>query len=83
MRGLLVLPDRQLALGADNLLLIFDLETKEIITEIELSKDPKTTIFDIQVLPSEFELPPNSLQSKIERIVGFAGQNVLWEKESA
>jgi len=80
LRGLLILPNRHLAIGADNVLLIFDLEIKKIVAEIELSEDLKTSIFDIQALSSDFDLPPDSLQCRTGRIVGFAGRDILWEK---
>ncbi len=80
LRGMLVLPNQQVVLGAGNTLIILDLHTKKITAEIELSKDPLNTVFDLQVLPPDFDLPPDSLQAKIGRIAGYNGQNVIWEK---
>ncbi|HUH97122.1 MAG TPA: hypothetical protein VLZ89_07180 [Anaerolineales bacterium] len=83
LRGLLVLSDGQLAIGTDNLLLVFNLQKGEVVSEIEITKDPRITIFDVQVLPPEFELPPDSLESRTGRIAGFANRNILWEKGRA
>lgn len=80
LRGLLVLPDRQLVIGAGNSLLVFDYQMGKIVTEIEVSKDPLNTVFEVGVLPPDFELPPPSLQAKVGRIVGFRGQEITWEK---
>ncbi len=78
LRGLLELPDGRLALGGSNELLIFDLVTRTVVDCIELSRDPLNTIFDIQIMPSNFDLPPESLQAKIGRIVAYDDQKTIW-----
>jgi hypothetical protein len=83
LRGLLVLPNRQLVIGAGNSLLVFDYLTRKIVTEIELSKDPLNTVFEVGILPPDFDLPPASLQAKVGRVVGFKGQEIIWEKPHA
>ena len=83
LRGLLELPDGRLALGSSNNLLIFDLQTCSIVDRIELSSDPLNSVFDIQFLPPEFDLPPDSLEDKVGKIVGFDGRKVLWESGAA
>ena len=60
-------------------MLFYDFQSREIIWEVELLSDPLNTIFDIKTLPSDFELPPVSLQEKTGRLIGFEGQNVIWE----
>ena len=77
------LPDGRLALGSSNNLLIFDLQTCSIVDRIELSSDPLNSVFDIQFLPPEFDLPPDSLEDKVGKIVGFDGCKVLWESGAA
>lgn len=79
LRGLAILPGRELLMGADNKLLVFDFAAKKITAEIEIAENPKTSIFDIQILPPDFELPPPSLESKCGRITGFAGRRVVWK----
>jgi hypothetical protein len=81
LRGLLVLPGRQLVIGAGNSLIFFDFNAQKITAEIQLSNDPLNTVFDLQILPPEFELPPASLQAKIGRIVGYSGQEVIWKTD--
>jgi hypothetical protein len=79
LRGLLVLPYGQLIIGAGNSLLIFDQTTGTVLDEIELSDDLHDTVFDVKILPSDFDLPPISLQAKLGSIVGYKGQAVIWE----
>jgi len=79
LRGLLVLPNGRLAIGAGNMLLYFDRVTQKVVDEIELSDDPHDTVFDVKLLPSEFDLPPASLQAKFGAILGYKGQTVVWE----
>lgn len=78
LRGLLELPDGRLLLGDCNTLLIFDLAARAVVDQIELSDDPMNSIFDIQIIPPDFELPPDSLEAKIGKIVAFDGQKTIW-----
>ncbi len=78
LRGLLELPDGRLALGSSNNVLIFDLQTCEIIDRIELSNEPLNSIFDIQLMPPDFDLPPDSLEAGVGRIIGYDGRKTLW-----
>jgi len=80
LRGILELPAKRLAIGAGNTLLIYDLAEQKIIEEVTLSVEPLNTVFDIQILPSDFELPPDSLEAKVGRMIGFENQKVIWEK---
>ena len=79
LRGLLVLPNGQLAIGAGNTLLTYDLQARKILSTLSLTDDPKNSVFDIQILPPEFELPPSSLHEKIGRVLGFDGRKIIWE----
>jgi hypothetical protein len=80
LRGLLELPDGRLAIGGGNALLIFDRSARQVVDTIELSSESHGTIFDIQIMPPEFELPPDSLEAKIGKIVAFDGQKTIWSK---
>jgi hypothetical protein len=62
-------------------LILFDFPAQKITAEIQLSEDSLNTVFDVQILPPEFELPPASLQAKIGRIVGYSGQEVIWKTD--
>lgn len=81
LRGLLELPDGRLALGSSNNVLIFDLKTCTIVDRIELSSDPLNSVFDIQIMPSDFDLPPDSLESKTGAILGYDGCKTIWDKK--
>jgi hypothetical protein len=78
LRGLLELPDGRLMLGSSNNLLIFDLKTCSIVDRIELSSDPLNSVFDIQIMPADFDLPPDSLEARLGQIVGYDGQKPVW-----
>lgn len=80
LRGLLILPNGQLAIGAGNSLLFYDLTRQEIVTHLELAEAEDTSIFDIKLLPENFDLPPESLEAKFGRIVGFDGRNIIWAR---
>jgi len=80
LRGLLELPDGHLLIGDSNVLLIFDLAARAVVDQIELSPDPMNSIFDIQIMPPEFELPPDSLEAKTGKIIAFDGQKTIWGK---
>lgn len=79
LRGLLELPDGRLALGSSNTVVIFDLRTCEIVDRIELSDDPLNSVFDIQILPPDFDLPPDSLEARVGQIAGYDGRKILWQ----
>jgi hypothetical protein len=79
LRGLLVLPDRRLIIGAGNALLTYDLKTRRTLSTYPLTQDPRDSVFDIQFFPSDFELPPASLAEKIGKVIGFEGRTILWE----
>ncbi|MFZ5881204.1 MAG: hypothetical protein ACOY0R_17700 [Chloroflexota bacterium] len=80
LRGLLELPDGRLALGSSNHVLIFDLGTRAIVDRIELSSEPLNSVFDIQIMPPNFDLPPDSLEAGLGQIAGYNGQKVLWRQ---
>lgn len=79
LRGLLVLQDGHVAIGAGNTLMIYDRVQKKMIHELALCEDDNVSIFDIKILPENFELPPNSLQAKFGRIVKFDGTKIIWD----
>lgn len=79
LRGLFVLPDGRLLIGASNVLLLFDLNSKEIISETKISDNEYEYIFEVHEFPTNFELPPESLQEKLGKIVKYQGREVMWE----
>ena len=82
LRGLLILPNGQLVAGAGNKLLIYDPGSRKVLSELRLTDDPNNSVFDIQIFPPEFELPPASLQEKVGRIIGFEGRHIIWEDKA-
>jgi hypothetical protein len=78
LRGLLVLQDGNLLMGASNDILLFNLKEKKVISEIRLSDNDQEHVFDIKDLPDDFELPPKSLQNKIGRIISYESCEVVW-----
>jgi hypothetical protein len=61
LRGARQLPDSTILLGDNNILLLYDYSTKNIIFNLPIIPDKNEAIFDIQLLPEEFDLPPISL----------------------
>ena len=80
LRGLLELPNGQLAVGSGNSLLFFDLSEMKVIGSIQVSEKPHDTVFDIQLLPDEFILPPESLEFITGRMLGYDGERILWNR---
>jgi hypothetical protein len=80
LRGLLELPNGQLVVGSGNSLLFFDLSEMKVIHSIKFSEKPHETVFDVQLLPDEFELPPESLEFITGRILGYEGERILWSR---
>ncbi|MEJ5225178.1 MAG: hypothetical protein WHV44_12045, partial [Anaerolineales bacterium] len=79
LRGLLVLPDNRVVMGASNTLIFYDLNARQVLSHLQLTDDPKNAVFDIQVFPEDFDLPPVSLQEKVGTVIGFSGQEILWK----
>ena len=80
LRGALQLPNGRLVLGASNSLLFFDLETGRVIEKVNLSDDVSNSVFDIKMLPDDFDLPPKSLEAEIGRMSHFDGREIIWEQ---
>jgi len=64
LRGARELPDSKILLGDNNVLLLYDYSTKNIIFDLPITPDLNEAIFDIQLLPDGFDLPPASFVKK-------------------
>jgi len=60
LRGATQLSDNTLLLGDNNHIIHFDLYEKKIISKTAISTNTFDAVFDINVLPEEFKLPPES-----------------------
>lgn len=60
LRGARKINDQTLMLGDNNYLIHYDLRNKEVISRTLLSKNPNEAVFDIQILPEGYSLPPES-----------------------
>ena len=60
LRGARQLPDGTILIGDNNFLIHFDLAGKKVLSKTLLIDDPSEAIFDINILPGHFELPPES-----------------------
>ncbi len=82
LRGAVELPDGTFALGSGNEVLIYDLRSCKVLDRIVFSDNPAESVHGLDILPPEFILPPDSLQSHLGQIVDFDGQNVVWDRSS-
>ena len=67
LRGAVVLEDNSVLLGDNNELVHFDISNKRIISRTLISEDPAEAIFDIDILPGTFSLPPESFVEHHEK----------------
>lgn len=60
LRGGIQLPDGTLLLGDNNDIIHFDLVNRQVLSKIRISEDGYEAVFDINLLPDHFALPPGS-----------------------
>jgi len=60
LRGARQLPDNTLLIGDNNEMIHYDMNGKQIISRTLICKDKSEAIFDINILPEDFGLPPLS-----------------------
>jgi len=60
LRGARQLPDNTLLIGDNNEMIHYDMNGKQIISKTLICEDITEAIFDINILPDDFELPPIS-----------------------
>ena len=63
LRGLERLSDRLMAAGSQNHLLLVDLYRKKVIDKIKISSREDDSVFDIKMLPSNFNEMPARLEA--------------------
>jgi hypothetical protein len=71
LRGAAWLPDGRLVLGSRNFLLTFDLDSRRLISTRQISDDKNESLYDIQVLPEDFDAPPLSFEMNFLQATGF------------
>ena len=71
LRGICELSAHIVVAGSMGWLLTYDLETQELLGSFQLTLDPTESIYDIKVLPSQYELPPLSFEKHFEHSTGF------------
>jgi hypothetical protein len=62
LRGAEQLPDGNLVMGDNNLLVHFDLAGRQVLSKTMITEDTSEAVFDVKVLPDRFDLPPQSFQ---------------------
>jgi len=60
LRGVTILDDKTIFLGDNNYLIHYNLLNNKISTRTLISDDPNEAIFEIDILPDNFTLPPKS-----------------------
>ena len=80
LRGAVRLPDGKFALGAGNEVLVYDPVLHQVTSRIRFSDNPLESVHGLNILPPDFDLPPDSLQAQCGKIIGFNGQEILWDR---
>lgn len=65
LRGGTSVSEKMIVLGSVGELIIFDLDSRTVQSKIQITDIPQETIFDIQILPTSYELPPYSFNEKL------------------
>lgn len=79
LRGACQLPDGTLILGDNNSLIHFDILGRRVIRRFPVSEDAGNSVYDIKIMPEDFDLPPDSLAQGLGQVTGFDGQSVLFD----
>lgn len=61
LRGVTLIPENKLVLGSDGGLLVFDRVKGCLLSTMQITDIPRESVFDIKILPSNYDLPPKSL----------------------
>ncbi|MFZ5881203.1 MAG: hypothetical protein ACOY0R_17695 [Chloroflexota bacterium] len=80
LRGAVRLPDGRFALGAGNEVLLYDLASRQVTGRVRFSDNPLESVHGLNLFPPDFDLPPDSLQAQCGKIIGFNGQDLLWDR---
>ncbi|HIE24758.1 MAG TPA: hypothetical protein EYP74_02030 [Anaerolineales bacterium] len=65
LRGVTQISENSLVLGSKGELIVFNLESRTVQERMQITDMPHESVFDIEILPSNFELPPNMLGERI------------------
>jgi hypothetical protein len=60
LRGARQLHDNSLLIGDNNELIHYDLIEKQVLSRTPICEDKSEAVFDINILPEDFDLPPES-----------------------
>jgi hypothetical protein len=81
LRGATLLSEDRLLVGSNGELVVFDLLGRCVVDRIQLSDDPKESVYDIKVLPEHYALPPESFAQHFEVAAGFKAEKIILDKE--
>lgn len=62
LRGARELSDGSILIGDNNYLIHFDMSNKKVLSRIRITDNPAEAVFDINLLPGHFGLPPKSFE---------------------
>ncbi|MBT6323134.1 MAG: hypothetical protein HOJ31_13235 [Anaerolineae bacterium] len=65
LRGSVLVSESTLVMGSNSELIIFNLNEHSVQGRIQISDIPHESIFDIEVLPSSYDLPPRDFNEKM------------------
>jgi len=76
LRGVFILNDRDILVGAQNALVRFDYRNNRVLRRNPLSQDQNEAIFEIKLLPDNFSLPPQDLPERLEEYERINGKHI-------
>jgi len=83
LRGVTKLSKRSILLGSNGQLITFDLITRRIIDQFQITQDPKESVFSFKELPSHYKLPPLSFAEHFTDATGYKDSAALIESRQA
>lgn len=63
--------------GSKGKLILFDLDSRRVIAEMDFTKDQNESVNDVKLLPSYFSFPPLSFVRVFETRVGFSADKII------
>ncbi len=77
LRGATSLNNNMLLLGDKQDLIIFDIRVNQVFERIRITADSMEAVYDIKVLPSHYDLPPDSFEEHFEALMGFSANSFI------
>lgn len=77
LRGVVRLYDGTLVLGSMGELITYDVLLGRVLSRMVITTDPNESVYDIKILPSNFNSPPPSLIDNFKEAVGVSAETII------